>query len=130
MKSAEFMAMRSAVNWQEKWYLQHAQAYDAFLNHPTSQQPAPHIPLSQKRTHIPPFLLVLQLLPVDVGVLIPAAVRAQSSGIAADPLLGSIQPEAGHEVRANLVFSSACAMLHWVTFIRWLISVATKFPSL
>lgn len=31
---------------------------------------------------------------------------------------------------SHLVFSSACAMLHCVTFMRWLISVATRFPSL
>lgn len=30
----------------------------------------------------------------------------------------------------HLVFSSACAMLHCVTFMRWLISVATRLPSL
>jgi hypothetical protein len=31
---------------------------------------------------------------------------------------------------AYLVFSRACAMLHWVTFMRWLMRVATRLPSL
>ena len=116
MKSLQFMASRSAVNWAAKWWLSSLSRL-----HPDSCQPwpsgvgtaRPACPASPRLT-LPMLVVVVSCTEGTVCVHTWQGRRAAicAGGPQRCEGTGACQYRSAS---AYLVFSSACAMVHWVT---------------